>query len=50
MNISAFKIESSDNFDNQFYIIKSIDRKTSDGIVILNLLFYIFSIYLYKLL
>ena len=50
MNISAFKIESSDNFDNQIYIIKSIDRKTSDGIVILNLVVDIFSSYGYKLL
>ena len=50
MNISAFKIESSDNFDNQIYIIKSIDRKTSDGIVILNLVVDVFSTYGYKLL
>ena len=50
MNISAFKIESSDNFDNQIYIIKSIDRKTSDGIVILNLVVDWFSSYGYKLL
>ena len=49
MDISAFKIECSDNFDNHIYIIKSIDRKTSDGLVILNLVVDVFSSNAYKL-
>ena len=50
LNISAFKIESADNFDNQIYVVKSIDKKIGDGILILSLVVDIFSSYGYKLL
>lgn len=49
-NISCFKTESSEGFDNQVYIIKSIDRKTVGGMIILNLVIDLFSTYGYKLL
>ena len=50
LNISAFKIESDDNFDNQIYVVKSIDKKISDGILILSLVVDQFSSYGYKIL
>ena len=50
LNISAFKIESADNFDNQIYVVKSIDKKIGDGILIISLVVDIFSTYGYKLL
>ena len=50
LDISAFKLESENNFDNQIYVVKSIDKKISDGVLVLSLSLDIFSSYGYKLL
>lgn len=49
MDITAFQTVSSENFDNQVYVITSIHKKTEGGIVVLNLALDIFSTYGYKL-
>ena len=50
LDITAFKIESENAFDNQIYVVKSIEKKIGDGILILSLVVDVFSSYGYKVL